>query len=301
MSSVPKARKSTISDLTVTPDKWDFYPSVERSVLRSCNFTNLSSSTYIRHSKLKDVDLSSPATPTAGTPTTPTAASISTSTTVSAITSKPSYIEHSNISSTAISASYILKSELESSALTNVTHMSRTMATTTTFTSPSHIDRSQFHNSQVSDRETSVDKSSVRNSSISGGSSVSKSKITEGSSVHNSSLEKADLEDCDIDDCLVEKTRFKGMVLRNGIWRKGDLVGRRRRDVEVVAEKKSENGKNTDMEEEKVERVSKEKVWKPKSDYEGQEIGEIHVSSPAKVVVSGIYIKIENCPCCLSY
>jgi hypothetical protein len=46
--------------------------------------------------------------------------------------------------------------------------------------------------------------------------------------------------DCDVSDCKINGTNFNGKVLRNGVWKNGDLVGRIDYSKEVVVRNKGE-------------------------------------------------------------
>lgn len=48
-------------------------------------------------------------------------------------------------------------------------------------------------------------------------------------------LERSTLKNCVVNDCIIYKTDFEGMVLENGIWKGGCLVGRIDTGREVVA------------------------------------------------------------------
>lgn len=67
---------------------------------------------------------------------------------------------------------------------------------------------------------TSLKKSAVRETS-----DLRRSTLV-GTDVSNSKLRKATLHDCDVTDCVISGTNFKGMILKYGVWKKGNLVGR---------------------------------------------------------------------------
>lgn len=58
---------------------------------------------------------------------------------------------------------------------------------------------------------------------------VSRSSVSRGSleksRVLRSRVRKSRLKDCEVSDCVIVNTDFRGMVLRNGVWRNGRLVG----------------------------------------------------------------------------
>ena len=53
--------------------------------------------------------------------------------------------------------------------------------------------------------------------------------------VERSKLRRATLKECDVEDCIILRTEFKGMKLRNGVWKNGRLVGCVEGKGEVVA------------------------------------------------------------------
>ncbi|EER25242.1 hypothetical protein D8B26_007858 [Coccidioides posadasii str. Silveira] len=208
MSSVPKARRSNVSGLTVTPDKWDYYPSIERSDVKSCSFTNLSSSTHIRHSKLNDVHVLSE-------------------------NGRGSYIERCDLSRCTISDSYIERSRLRDSRASHVGRMDRSTASRSEFVGAQTVERSSFQDSRVGG-QTAVSRSEVKKCSLGGGSRVQDS-VLDRVSLWDSTADRVVLKNCDVKDCKMSKTNLSGMVLRYGIWNNGDLVGRTSREHEVIA------------------------------------------------------------------
>ena len=53
--------------------------------------------------------------------------------------------------------------------------------------------------------------------------------------MERSRLFRATLKECDVEDCVVDRTEFKGMKLRNGVWKSGKLIGCVEGKDEVVA------------------------------------------------------------------
>ncbi|EEP79987.1 predicted protein [Uncinocarpus reesii 1704] len=208
MSNIPKARRSNVVDLTVIPDKWDYYPCMERSYVKSCTFTNLSSSTHIRHSQLKDVKLHSE-------------------------NGKCSYIEHCNLAACTISDSYLGRCQLRDSRVEGVGHMERSTASNSELVGAGNIERSTFRDSKVGGR-TTVTRSEIKQCSL-GESSRVENSVLDTVFLWNSQVDKAVLTGCDVKDCKMTKTKLSGMVLRYGIWNGGDLVGRTSREHEVIA------------------------------------------------------------------
>lgn len=55
-----------------------------------------------------------------------------------------------------------------------------------------------------------------------------------------SRVQRCKLVDCDVVCCVLVKTDFEGMVVRNGVWKDGVLVGKVREGEEVVVLKKGD-------------------------------------------------------------
>ncbi|GKZ38341.1 hypothetical protein AbraIFM66950_010472 [Aspergillus brasiliensis] len=56
-------------------------------------------------------------------------------------------------------------------------------------------------------------------------------------------VQRCKLVDCDVLGCVLVKTDLEGMVVRNGVWKDGVLVGRVREGEEVVVLKKGDGKK----------------------------------------------------------
>ncbi|KAI2080967.1 hypothetical protein LOZ36_006336 [Ophidiomyces ophidiicola] len=208
ISTIPKTRRSNVSDLTVVPDKWDYYPSIEHSNIKSCIFTSLSSSTYIRHSHLKDVQIFSER-------------------------GKSSYIEHCDLSSCSISDSHVKRCRLRATSISRCGHLDSSNASGTEFFGVGHIEHSNFQESRVRNRATVI-RSEIKQCDLAGDSHVENS-ILSRLTLKNSMVEGVILVDCDIKDCQMSRTRLSGMMLRYGIWNDGRLVGSTSSQHEAVA------------------------------------------------------------------
>ncbi|KAI1957055.1 hypothetical protein LOZ58_005977 [Ophidiomyces ophidiicola] len=208
ISTIPKARRSYVSDPNVIPDKWDYYPSIGRSNIKSCIFANLSSSTDIRHSHLKSVKVFSDR-------------------------GKNSYIEHCDLDSCGIPDSYINRCCLRPTCVSDVAHLERSNASKTELLGAGHVERSTFEESRVTS-STGVIMSDIKQCDLGDGSLVENSVLRR---VHlsNNMVEQAILTECDIKDCQVSRARLSGMVLRYGIWNDGKLIGRASTELDVIA------------------------------------------------------------------
>lgn len=88
----------------------------------------------------------------------------------------------------------------------------------------------------------------MSNSTVADGSALSRCKakdsVVSSSAVYRGSIEKSNvvgsrlrktkLKECDVKDCVIVNTDFRGMVLRNGVWKDGVLVGCFRGNEDVV-------------------------------------------------------------------
>jgi hypothetical protein len=63
---------------------------------------------------------------------------------------------------------------------------------------------------------------------------IKKATITDSLLRRVALVERSTIKNCVANDCIIYKTDFEGMVLENGIWRDGCLVGRVDQSKEVV-------------------------------------------------------------------
>ncbi|OCK77561.1 hypothetical protein K432DRAFT_117076 [Lepidopterella palustris CBS 459.81] len=225
-STIPNARSSTITSLTVHPPTWSSHPRMDKSAIANCTFDSLTSSTVIDHSRL-------------------------TSSTLSTSSTEPG---KSSIDRSALDNAYVTDSHLDRStikyATVTLSHLDRSAVTgPDTIVSDSLIDRSNLTNCTVSNRCV-IERTAASNCIFSDKSNVSRcqanfSSITKGTkaersvfqntNIEASKVERSNFNNCDIVNCRLERTVFKGMKLRNGRWERGNLVGKMG-DEEVVAE-----------------------------------------------------------------
>lgn len=201
-----------ISDLVVEPDNWDSYPTVEYSHINSCRFEGLNSNTRIERSKFMNVNINSDGT-------------------------AKSRIERSVLKDSEIRHSSIERSQIQGTKMSDAA-IERSRFTLATITGPkARIERSIFDQCDVKGKckiertnmqEVLIEETNVEIANINS-SFITKSRI-----------ERSNIADCDIGDCKIERTNFSGMYLRNGIWKRGDLVGRVNKTQEVIIKPKSE-------------------------------------------------------------
>ena len=215
MSTIPKAKRSTFKHLTVNPDDWDHYPTVEHSTVTSCHFENLSAATKLDRCTLKDVTLQSR----------------------EGSVNRGNLIDRSDLMDCEIIDSRVDRSELRTSTIYDA-----------------HVERSPMKNVRLVGPRLKVERSQLENCEILGKSVLERSVIKDSlleevrlersiatrSYVTNSTFDRSTVEDCDVNDCKLEGTHFVGMILRNGCWKGGDLVKRLDPKLEVTVIKKSD-------------------------------------------------------------
>ncbi|KAL5000169.1 hypothetical protein BDV10DRAFT_43067 [Aspergillus recurvatus] len=168
--------------------------------------------------------------------------------TPSRITLKRSKITTSTLTNTSLHRSIIT-----SSSLSNIPRARSVTATSSTLDNTSRLRRVNLSNTTV--REQSAMARSQAKDSVVSGSSVSRGSLVK-SQVVRSRVRKSQLTDCEVSDCVILNTDFRGMVLRNGVWRNGRLVGccrggegegvvvnGKKLDVPMKSEKDRESGK----------------------------------------------------------
>ncbi|KAL1970421.1 hypothetical protein VTN77DRAFT_5582 [Rasamsonia byssochlamydoides] len=212
MSSIPLAKWSTISDLTVIPDKWESYPIIERSTVQSCSFQNLTSSTSIQRSNLNRVTLQSHSSK-----------------------GKGSYIKRSKLTDSVVVDSSLKRSKLSHCVLIAVGHAKWSKAQGSHLDQVRRLKRSAVEDSSIRNTKD-IKWSTVQRSSVTDSPRIKRSTVR-GVRMTNSVVDRSSLVDCDVVDCEIYRTNFTGMVLANGIWRDGQLVGRTSEKEVVVRPK----------------------------------------------------------------
>ncbi|KAG2420261.1 hypothetical protein HFD88_005062 [Aspergillus terreus] len=133
----------------------------------------------------------------------------------------------------------IIRSDISHSTLSHVSarHSVITNSVLSHVASARHLDAKDSRFEDV----LSVRRSTITVSTVTGRSSITRSRVhgsvvADGSSVRRSSLDnvqmassrvkRSTLRDCDVRNCIIQRTDFKGVVLRNEVWKNGRLVGR---------------------------------------------------------------------------
>ena len=198
MSTIPRAKWCTVSDLTVTPEKWESYPVLDRSTIRSSHFKDLSSSTCIKGSSLDRVTVQSEG--------------------------KGSHIKGCSLTDSLVSDSNIKRSKISGSSFVAVTQARWLRTQNSSFTHVKKMKRTKCEDSSI--RNTAALKSSSVKRSVIADSSVIKRSVLEDVEMRASSVQRSVLRNCDITDCDISRTNFSGMTLKYGVWRNGELVGK---------------------------------------------------------------------------
>ncbi|KAL4812868.1 hypothetical protein BDW67DRAFT_118567 [Aspergillus spinulosporus] len=131
-------------------------------------------------------------------------------------------LRRSKITSSTLTSSSLHRGTIISSSLSNIPRARSVTATNSTLDNASRLRRVDLSNSTVTE-QSAMARSQAKDSVVSG-SSVSRGSL-EKSRVLRSRVRKSQLRDCEVSDCVIINTDFRGMVLRNGVWRNGKLVG----------------------------------------------------------------------------
>ncbi|OXV05281.1 hypothetical protein Egran_06951 [Elaphomyces granulatus] len=208
MSTIHRAKRCTVSDLTVTPEKWDSYPVLDRSTIRSSHFKDLSSSTCIKRSSLDRVTVQSDG--------------------------KSSYLKHSSLTDSLINDSNMKFGKISGSSFIAVAQAKWLRTRNSSFTHIKKIKQIKCEDSSI--RNTTALKLSSLKRSVITDSNVIKRSVLEDVGMRASSVQRSELKNCDITDCDISGTNFSGMTLKYGVWKNGELVGRTGgREVVIVS------------------------------------------------------------------
>lgn len=210
-STIPKAARSNITNLTVIPDTWDSYPTIERSIIDSCTFAEHNA--VVERSRLTYVTISSALGPGAKKG------------------SGKTVIERSILHDTKGTNACIERSKLLHSTV-----------------SQCKIKRSVIQNSEISGPKAKIEASEIYSSLVKGNTRIERSPVNntiaedcklirsrlDGVTLRKTTVEKSTLKNCNVEDCKLERTHFSGMYLRNAICDGGVLVGRVHKKKEVI-------------------------------------------------------------------
>ncbi|KAL4978742.1 hypothetical protein BDW66DRAFT_129483 [Aspergillus desertorum] len=131
-------------------------------------------------------------------------------------------LKRSKITISTLTNTSLHRSTITSSSLSNIPRARSVTATSSTLDNVSRLRRVNLSNTTVTG-QSAIARSQAKDSVVSE-SSVSRGSL-EKSRVVRSRVRKSQLRGCEVSDCVIINTDFRGMVLRNGIWRNGRLVG----------------------------------------------------------------------------
>lgn len=194
-------------------------PTIVRSTVDQCAFNNLNPADTIQRSVLSGVTITSKAI-NAGNSQTNTPYH---NTTV---------ITRSKISNSALSNVSARRSDISNSRVENVASARCLTVKDSHLEDIRSANRCSIKNSVVSGNSV-LKRSEVQDSTVNEQSSVRRSRVSR-CRVAYSRVKRSALTDCDVANCILIRTDFKGMVLRNGVWKNGRLIGRMGH-TEVVA------------------------------------------------------------------
>ncbi|KAL2834019.1 hypothetical protein BJY01DRAFT_224739 [Aspergillus pseudoustus] len=198
-------KRNTVND-TVFPNS---SPAITRSKISTSTLSNLTHADSIQRSTLSSVTITRSNNPDAG----PTAAKGSSDATT---------LRRCIISNSTLSHTSCRRGKVSESTLHNVRGARSLQATNSTLSNVASLRRVRVVNSTVTD-QSAMARSEARDSVVTQ-SAVYRSSL-EKSRVVKSRVKKSTLSDCEVNDCVILNTNFKGMVLKNGVWRNGKLVG----------------------------------------------------------------------------
>ncbi|OJJ44373.1 hypothetical protein ASPZODRAFT_135182 [Penicilliopsis zonata CBS 506.65] len=218
MSTIPKATRSVIEQLVVTPDRWDSYPTIDRSTIHNALFRNTDTTTRTTRCVLTDVTVTGD--------------------------SRRTEISRSELTRCVVTRAKISRSQLEDTKVTDCEEVGRTKATRTQLNGATSVTRSDLDDTMVMGR-SSMHRSTAVGSVVADSSQVERSTL-DRVIMTRSRVNRATLTNCEMMQCEVYNTTFEGMTLKYGIWRDGDLVGRTCEE-EVIARPKSTSSNNNEL------------------------------------------------------
>ncbi|PYI28695.1 hypothetical protein BP00DRAFT_428109 [Aspergillus indologenus CBS 114.80] len=215
-------------------------PTIRRSALIECSLSNLSPSDSITRSALTAVTISGLNSIDSRT------SSTSASTAAPACSSTPSTtsISRSTCTTCTITHSHLHHCIFADCNLANVSSSKFVQADHCTLENVISLRRCTIRDSII-DEWSWMTRCEVRASRIGGGSALRRSIISD-CRVTGSRLKKARLVNCEVEGCVIVNTELKGVVLKNGVWKNGGLVGRVDQSQDVVVVSRDGKDKKTD-------------------------------------------------------
>ncbi|KGO70254.1 hypothetical protein PITC_020730 [Penicillium italicum] len=142
----------------------------------------------------------------------------------SALNGDGNTITRCSLNNCTITNSCVNRSTLSDCVLSKMEEVSRITAQKSQFHDAALAERSEITNSTIQ-TQSSVQRSSIVQSVIEDKSLVKRSTVT-GTTVSHSELQRATLTNCVVTECVIERCDFQGLVLKYGIWKRNELVGK---------------------------------------------------------------------------
>lgn len=133
-------------------------------------------------------------------------------------------ITRSNLRNCAVTSSSVKRSTFEDCVLVQVRSASRSTGKKSHFHNVSSVKRSDVNESTLRDK-SSAHRCTIKTSTIRDGSTITTSAVT-GSTISHGQLRRATVKDCDVEECIISRSSFEGMILKYGVWKRGQLVGK---------------------------------------------------------------------------
>ncbi|OOQ84153.1 hypothetical protein PEBR_31564 [Penicillium brasilianum] len=131
-------------------------------------------------------------------------------------------ITRCNLRNCAVTSSSVKLSDFSDCVFSHARSVKQSTGTKTHFHDVSHASRSTFSNSIIRD-QSSVHRSEVKMSTLNDSSNVKRSAVI-GSSISRTSVSRTTLTDCNTEECIFERCSFKDMILKNGYWKRNQLI-----------------------------------------------------------------------------
>lgn len=133
-------------------------------------------------------------------------------------------ITRSNLRNCAVTSSYVKRSTFGDCVLVQVGSASRATGKKSHFHSVTSVKRSEVTESTLLEK-SSAHRSTIKTSTVRDASTITTSTVT-GSTISHSQLRRAKVKNCDVEDCIISRSSFEGMVLKYGVWKRGQLIGK---------------------------------------------------------------------------
>lgn len=133
-------------------------------------------------------------------------------------------LTHCSLRNSAVTTSWAKRCTFEDCMLAQVRSAHRSTGRKSHFHNADSLSRSDFVDSVIGDR-SSVSRSTVKASTVRDASVLERSAVS-GSVLSHGQVWRSTLNDCDVEECSISRSEFKGMILKYGIWKKGQLVGK---------------------------------------------------------------------------